>query len=92
MEYFILFLPLIAAFISGFFNKLIGEKLCNYITCLFTSISAILSIIIFYNVLINSYENNIIIAKWINSGSLEVNWAIKIDALSSIMLVVVNLI
>tara|TARA_Y100000591_G_scaffold282919_1_gene263596 strand:+ start:6472 stop:8385 length:1914 start_codon:yes stop_codon:yes gene_type:complete len=92
VEYFILFLPLAASIISGFFNKFIGEKLCNYITCLFTSISAILSIIIFYNVIFYGYENNLLIAKWINSGSLEVNWAIKIDALSSIMLVVVNLI
>ena len=32
------------------------------------------------------------IATWINSGSLNVNWAIKIDALSSIMLVVVGLV
>ena len=92
MEYFILFLPLSAAIISGFFNKFIGEKFCNYITCLFTSISAILSIIIFYNVIINGYENNLHIAKWINSGNLDVNWSIKIDALSSVMLVVVNLI
>ncbi len=92
MEYIILFLPLVAAILSGFFYKILGDKFCSYITSLFVSISAILSIIIFYNVLINSYENNIIIAKWINSGSLEVNWAIKIDALSSVMLVVVNLI
>ena len=31
-------------------RKIIGEKFCNYITCLFTTISAILSIIIFYYV------------------------------------------
>jgi len=92
MEYIILFSPLVAAILSGFFHQILGEKFCSYITSLFVSISAILSIIIFYNVLINGYENNIIIAKWINSGSLEVNWAIKIDALSSVMLVVVNLI
>ena len=92
MEYFILFLPLSAAIISGFFNKFIGEKFCNFITCLFTSISAILSIIIFYHVIINGYENNLHIAKWINSGSLEVNWSIKIDSLSAVMLVVINLI
>ncbi len=92
MEYIILFSPLVAAILSGFFNKIFGEKFCCYITSFFVSISAILSIIIFYNVLINGYENNIIIAKWINSGSLEVNWAIKIDALSSVMLVVINLI
>ena len=83
MEYFILFLPLTAAILSGFFSKFIGEKICNYITCLFTTISAILSIIIFYDVIINGYENNLLIAKWINSGSLQVNWSIKIDALIS---------
>ena len=92
MEYVILFLPLTAAILSGFFSKIIGEKFCSYITSLFTSISAILSIIIFYNVIFNGYENNLLIAKWINSGSLDVNWSIKIDSLSSVMLVVVNLI
>ena len=92
MEYAILFLPLTASIISGFFNKIIGEKLCNYITCLFTTLGAILSIIIFYNVIFHGYENNLLIAKWINSGNLDVNWSIKIDALSSVMLVVVNFI
>ena len=92
MEYAILFLPLTAAIISGFFNKIIGEKLCYYITCLSTTFVAVLSIIIFYNVIFYGYENNLLIAKWINSGSLEVNWSIKIDALSSVMLVVVNVI
>ena len=33
----------------------------------------------------------LVIATWINSGSLDVNWSIKIDALSSVMLVVVTL-
>ena len=40
----------------SFENKIIGEKFCNYITCLFTTISAILSIIIFYNVIFYGYE------------------------------------
>ena len=92
MEYAILFLPLTASIISGFFNKIIGEKFCNYITCLFTTLGAILSIIIFYNVIFHGYENNLLIAKWISSGNLDVNWSIKIDALSSVMLVVVNFI
>ena len=56
------------------------------------SISASLSLFIFYNVISNQYESNIVIATWINSGSLNVNWSIKIDALSSVMLVVVTLV
>ena len=31
MEYFILFLPLIAAIISGFFSKFIGEKVLEHL-------------------------------------------------------------
>jgi len=92
MEYFILFLPLLAAFISGFFGKFIGHRSSEIITSLFTSTSAILSILVFYKVMNQSYENNIIISTWINSGNLNANWSIKIDALSSIMLVVVTLI
>ncbi len=92
MEYLILFLPLIGAFISGFFGKKIGERPSEIITSLFTSISAVLSILIFVDVVFNNYENNLIIFKWINSGSLDVNWSIKIDALSAVMLVVVTFI
>ena len=92
MEYLILFLPLLGAIISGFFGNKIGEKSSEILTSLFTSISAILSIIIFIDVVSQDYENNLIIFKWINSGSLDVNWSIKIDALSAVMLVVVTLI
>ena len=91
MEITLLFLPLIASIISGFFGKYIGDRNSEVITSLFVIASAILSVFIFYNVIINGYENIIIIASWINSGTLNVNWSIKIDALSSVMLVVVTL-
>jgi NADH-quinone oxidoreductase subunit L len=92
MEISLLFLPLIASITSGFFGKYIGDRASEIITSLFISISAILSLILFYNVAVNHYESNIVISTWINSGSLDVNWSIKIDALSSVMLVVVTLI
>ena len=92
MEYSILFLPLIASIISGFFGKFIGDKISQIITSLFVSISAILSFVIFYKVVKEGYSNNLIIASWINSGTLNVNWSINIDALSSLMLVVVTLV
>jgi len=92
VEYLILFLPLLASIISGFFGKLIGDKVSQILTSLFVSISAILSLVIFFKVINASYVNNLIIATWINSGSLNVNWSINIDALSSVMLVVVTMI
>ena len=92
MELTLLFLPLLASIISGFFGKYIGDRNSEIVTSLFVSISSILSLFIFYNVIYEGYENNVVIASWINSGSLNVNWSIKIDALSSVMLVVVTLI
>ena len=92
MEKFIIFLPLAAAIISGFFGKIIGNRPSQIITSLFVSLSALISIYIFYDVINNGYTNNVIIAKWISSGQLDVNWSIKIDQLSAVMLVVVTLV
>jgi NADH-quinone oxidoreductase subunit L len=90
MEISIIVLPLIAAIISGFFGKLIGDRNSEIITSLLVTISAIFSAIVLYEVIINQYQDNIIIATWISSGSLDVNWSMKIDSLSAIMLVVVT--
>ncbi len=90
MEISIIALPLIASIISGFFGKLIGDRNSEIITSLLVTISAILSALVLYEVIFNEYQDNIIIATWINSGTLDVNWSMKIDALSAIMLVVVT--
>ena len=92
MGYYILFLPLAASIISGFFEKLIGDKASQLVTSLFVSISAFLSVIVLYNVITTGYSENLIIATWINSGSLNVNWSVNIDPLSAVMLVVVTLV
>ena len=92
MEYALVFLPLLGSVLSGFFGKYIGERNSEIITSLLVSISALLSFIIFKEVIFNNYENNLVILSWIKSGFLEVNWSIKIDAVSSVMLVVVCLI
>ena len=91
-EYLIIFLPLIGSIISGFFGKFLGSRNSEILTSLFVSISSILSFLIFYNVFNEGYTNNLDIFTWINSGTFNVNWSIKIDALSSVMLVVVTLV
>jgi NADH-quinone oxidoreductase subunit L len=90
MEISIIALPLIASIISGFFGKLIGDRNSEIVTSLLVSISAIFSAIVLYNVIFNQYQENIVIATWISSGELDVNWSMKIDPLSAIMLVVVT--
>jgi len=89
MFYSIVFLPLIGA-ILGYSLKSLGDRYSEVITTVFLFLSAILSIVTFYNgIMFGEYENYKII-EWISSGSLKVNWSINIDPLSSIMLVVVT--
>jgi len=92
MEYAIVLLPLLGSIISGFFGKKLGEKSCQWLTSSFVSISAILSLFIFYEVFTRDYSSNKLIFNWISSGEFQVNWSINIDPLTSVMLVVVSLI
>ena len=79
MEISIIALPLIASIISGFFGKFIGDRNSEIATSLLVSISSILSVLVLYEVIVNQHQDNIIIATWISSGSLDVNWSIKIE-------------
>ena len=82
MELSIIFLPLFASIVSGFFGRYIGDRNSEIVTSALVSISALLSIYVLYQVIVNQYEENIVIATWISSGSLDVNWSMLIDPLS----------
>ena len=92
MEYIIVFLPLISAFLSGFFGKKIGDKNNQILASVLVTISGILSLLVFYWVLTQDYSENKLIFNWISSGSFNVNWSIYIDSLTAVMLVIVSLI
>jgi len=92
MEYAIIFLPLISSFLSAFFGKKIGDKYSPILSSSLIGLSAVFSLIVFYKVLTQNYSSNNLIFNWISSGNFLVNWSIYVDALTSIMLVVVTLI
>ena len=89
MEYAVLFLPLLGSTI-GYFGRSLGSFFSELTTSFFVCASAILSIVIFYNGINTDAYGNYKILEWISSGSFAANWSIKIDPLSSIMLVVVT--
>ena len=62
MEISIIASPLIASIISGFFGKFIGDRNSEIVTSLLVSISAVFSTLVFYEVMVNQYQDNIIIA------------------------------
>ena len=89
MEYLVIFLPLIGSIIT-YFGKSFGNLFSQIFSCSMVVISAVISFFIFYDGLINNNYGNYLIFEWINSGNLNVNWSIKIDPLSSVMIMVVT--
>ena len=90
MAYLIVFGPLLGAVIAGLFQKQIGDRAAMTITTGLLILSAILSVFVFFDVAVGGNARTIEIARWMAVGSFEVNWAIKLDTLSAVMLVVVT--
>jgi len=90
MEFLTVFLPLFAAMIVGLRSGSISVKAAQVITCLFVCTSAFFSGVLFYDVVINKAPRVIDLLSWIESGDLKINWALRIDSLTAVMLVVVT--
>ncbi|MCA3456496.1 MAG: NADH-quinone oxidoreductase subunit L [Rhodobacter sp.] len=88
MTTIILFAPLIGALICGFGWRLIGETAGQVIATGLVFLAAILSWIIFLT--FDGETQQVVLMRWIDSGSLGAEWAIRLDRLTAIMLVVVN--
>ena len=91
MEYAVIFLPLIGSFV-GYISKYFNDLLSQLITTFFVCLTAIISIILFYNGIFYGNYGDHLIYQWISSGNFVVNWSVNIDPLSSIMLVVVTVV
>ena len=88
METIILFAPLVGALICGFGWKFIGEKAAQSTATGLLLLAAFLSWIVFFT--LGDEIEHIQILRWIESGSLSTDWAIRLDRLTAIMLVVVT--
>ena len=88
----IVFLPLIGAIIAGFFGRWIGDRGAQVVTCGGLIISALLSIIAFVQVTYGGETETVQLFTWIDSGAFEVGWALRIDQLTAVMLVVVTVV
>ena len=84
----VLFLPLLGALIAGFGSRWTGVKLARIIPTVFLFVCAALSWVLFFHH-VEGVEV-ITLAKWIESGSLSVDWSIRFDRMTQVMLVVVT--
>ena len=87
----IVFLPLIGYFIASIFGRVIGAKASEFITSGLVVLAALLSWVAFFEFLFSESGTLIVdLFRWINSGTLNVNWSIRVDTLTVVMLVVVT--
>ena len=86
----IVFLPLLGSAIAGLFGRLIGNRASELVTTGLLFASAALSILAFKDVALDGHNYVIPILPWIHSATFTVDWTVRIDSITAVMLVVVT--
>jgi len=97
----VVFLPLIGALIAGIIAFMPSEdkevqkrrdSAAQIATCTGLVLSAICAIFIFKDVALGGQAFTYELFTWLDSGTLEVSWALKVDTLTSVMMIVVSVV
>ena len=86
----IVLLPLAGALIAGLFGRLIGPRPAEIVTTALLITAALLSWIVFTRVGFDGETARVPLLRWVTSGELDTAWALRIDTLTAVMLVVVT--
>lgn len=88
---FIVFLPLLAAIVAGLGGRAIGKVPAKVVTTGALFISCALSWPIFIAFMSGAAEAQVVpVLDWIRSGDLVVDWSLRVDTLTAVMLVVIT--
>ncbi|OFW97381.1 MAG: NADH-quinone oxidoreductase subunit L [Alphaproteobacteria bacterium RIFCSPHIGHO2_12_FULL_66_14] len=91
----IVLLPLLAAVIAGLFCRVIGDRPAQIVTCAALLIAAALSVFVFIRIGFGPESGKLIVVKlftWIDSGTFDVDWALRVDTLTAVMFIVVTVV
>ena len=86
----IVFLPLLAALIAGLGQYWLGRTLSKALTTAAVVLGAVLSWLLFLDDALLAKASVVQVLPWIQSGDLSIDWALRVDRLTAVMLVVVN--
>src|SRR6266436_1293154 len=89
----IVLLPMLAAAIAGLFCRIIGDRAAQIVTCAALLIAAALSVFVFVRIGFGPENGKLVVVQlfsWIDSGSLDINWSLRVDTLTAVMLIVVT--
>jgi NADH-quinone oxidoreductase subunit L len=93
LESLAVFPPLAAAAIVGLFGRrALGDRASQLITCGSLLLSAAVSIWLFVTVALGHQPHTVHLFRWFSSGTFAVDWALRLDTLSVVMITVVNVV
>jgi len=101
MSVAVVFLPLLGSLIAGVLAFYVSEDeqkrarndlAAQWVTCGALLLSMVLAIPVFIDVALNGNAHTIELFTWIDSGALEVSWALKVDTLTAVMMLVVTVV
>ena len=90
MDAIIVFLPLAGAVMAGLFGRWLGDRGAQVVTCGPMLLALALSVAVFFEVTGGGATRTTELFTWFDSGSFEASWAIRVDALTAVMLLTVN--
>ena len=90
MEPLVVLLPLFGALLAMPISRLGGPKSAEITTTTFVAVAAFYAWILFIEVALGGQARTVTLFTWMASGDFVAEWAVRLDTLSAIMLVVVN--
>lgn len=92
MEYLAVFSPLVAFVIVGLFGRSLGDKASQFITCACVIMAAIASVTLFNDVIMHQAPRILTLASWMNVGTFNVDWSLRVDQLAVVMMCVITIV
>lgn len=92
LGYFAVFTPLVAFLLAGLLGKKFGDRFSQVITCAGVLTAAAASVKLFFTVVLGSNPHTLPVMTWFTSGDFSVDWAVRVDQLSVIMMCVINIV
>jgi NADH-quinone oxidoreductase subunit L len=86
----IVFLPLLGAVLAGVFGRFLGDRGAMAASCAGVAASALLSLVAFWKVGLQGEVAHVDLFRFIQSGAFDARWALQIDQLTAVMLVLVT--
>jgi NADH-quinone oxidoreductase subunit L len=84
------FLPLLAALVAGLGNRMIGNVAAKVVTTGALFASCAIAWTVYFNYMHGASAQVVPVLDWIRSGDMVVDWSLRIDTLTAVMLVVIT--